>query len=200
MPFNTTAFELRSDISDILCSWASLIVDTRRVSRPERTVPSVSGFLLTHLDWLAEHEVGAELSAETAGLVERARRILSSEKVHAFAVGSCPERACTGTLRASVHPDTPGRLSEVRCTVERTHRWAESEWLRLGERVSGESGRTRRPMWLGVAEITRMWNVSRGSVYRLASERSWRRCSRGRKTYYHSDDVAETMRDRVSRS
>lgn len=197
MPFNTAAFELRSAISNVLCSWASLVVDERSVSPPARTVPAVADFLLRHLDWLAGHEAAGDFASETAELARRARRMTSSERVRKLPVGTCPEEGCAGTLEAAVRPGGPGGRSSVRCTVERAHRWSESEWLGLRARMaSGQPGETHRPVWLGASEIARMWRVSPGSVYRMASEGSWRRRRRGKRTYYHVDDVTATLRGR----
>ncbi|MBA6437044.1 hypothetical protein H3T12_21670 [Streptomyces sp. GMR22] len=44
-------------------------------------------------------------------------------------------------------------------------------------------------IWLTAADISRLWGMAPGSVYRLANEGNWRRQRRGRKMYYHAGDV-----------
>ncbi|NGO68929.1 hypothetical protein G5C65_11295 [Streptomyces sp. SB3404] len=53
--------------------------------------------------------------------------------------------------------------------------------------------------WLTAADISRLWHLPQGSVYRLASERRWRRRSRGGRTYYHGTDVTSALQRREQR-
>ncbi|MFF3752500.1 hypothetical protein ACFYYH_18900 [Streptomyces sp. NPDC002018] len=47
--------------------------------------------------------------------------------------------------------------------------------------------------WLTAADIAHLWGMSTGSAYRHASEARWRRQSRRGRTYYHGEDVLETL-------
>ncbi|MBL3670743.1 hypothetical protein JL475_33230 [Streptomyces sp. M2CJ-2] len=55
-------------------------------------------------------------------------------------------------------------------------------------------------MWLTASDITRLWATPSGSVYRLASQREWRRRSQGGRTYYHEADVVRALSERRPRS
>jgi hypothetical protein len=48
--------------------------------------------------------------------------------------------------------------------------------------------------WLSPSAISRLWSIAPGSVYRLASERRWRRRTRSGRVYYCIDDVEEALR------
>ena len=51
-----------------------------------------------------------------------------------------------------------------------------------------------RVQWLTPAQVSCVWSVPLGSVYRLASERRWRRHSGSGRAYYHAADVEKTLR------
>ncbi|SEG83588.1 hypothetical protein SAMN04489712_11631 [Thermomonospora echinospora] len=200
-PFNAAAAECRSQILGVLASWAGLTAEARRVTAPRRAVPRLSAFLRRHLDWLARHPAVGDLSVETARLVRTAERVTGADPVRRVHVGSCVETGCRGTLTAYVTPDRR-RPPRITCDAEPEHSWAGGEWLNLGRRIaetapSPPSGREPRPRrWLSPADICCLWNIPRGSVYRLASERRWRRRKVDGRTYYAEPDVRLTLRDR----
>ena len=47
--------------------------------------------------------------------------------------------------------------------------------------------------WVTAADITRLWAIPSGSVYRHASTAKWRRRSHSGRTYYHGSDVDQTL-------
>jgi hypothetical protein len=49
------------------------------------------------------------------------------------------------------------------------------------------------PRGLTADDIAHIWKISLGSIYRLASQRKWRRYRDGGRTYYHARDVTETL-------
>jgi hypothetical protein len=219
LPFNTAAADARSAIVSVLGSWSGMVVEGRGVAAPPRTVPALAAFLACHLDWVTER-AAAELSAEIAELVRTARRVVCPDPLRRMAIGPCVEAGCPGRLTALVHSGDP-RRSEVRCDAEPLHRWADHEWLRLRRRMeTGEGagadgtgtgagspdGRVEHaraepePRWLSAADIARLWHVAPGSVYRLASERRWRRRSRSGRTAYHEADVLGTFSERETRA
>ncbi|MGP3922556.1 hypothetical protein [Streptomyces sp. 8N616] len=205
MPFNAAASEARSAIHGVLCSWAAMVAEERAVTPPARTVRHLADFLVRHLAWLAGHDAVADLTVEMARLARRGRRIADPDPVRRVPVGACAEPGCSGTLIALLRPGTAAELAEIRCDVDPAHQWAAHEWTRLGRRLRGLTARpagsqTGRVAWLTAAEISRLWDISSGSVYRLASEHRWRRRSRGGRAYYHEDDVTDALREREPRS
>ncbi|WP_461027872.1 helix-turn-helix domain-containing protein, partial [Streptomyces sparsus] len=193
MPFNEAACEARWAILGTLGGWAGLVAEQRGLRPPERAPNTLADFLGRHLAWLAGHGAVHELTAEISQLVRRARRVVDPDPVRRVPVGACAEPGCAGTLAALVRPDAPGGSAEIRCDADPEHRWAGHEWTRLGLRMrqsaAGHRGTPARVGWLSAAEIARLWDVPPGSVYRLASERGWRRRSEGGRTRYHEADV-----------
>ncbi|GAA2427670.1 hypothetical protein [Streptomyces macrosporus] len=199
MPFNTAAFEVRSAILGVLSSWTALVTEERGVTPPPRAVPELAAFLVRHLDWLAAHRAAGDLADEVGLLVRRARRLADPDPVRRVRIGRCAEPGCAGTLTARLGSDAPG-AAEIRCDADTAHRWAGHEWSRLGRRLHrGEPGAAAgRPAWLTADEISRLWGIPSGSVYRLASERGWSRRRRGGRTYYDETEVRDALRDRTA--
>jgi len=50
-----------------------------------------------------------------------------------------------------------------------------------------------RTRWFSAADVSRLWNIPSGSVYRHASRQQWRRRSEQGRTYYHDADVHKTL-------
>ncbi|MET8748001.1 hypothetical protein [Streptomyces sp. NPDC004728] len=63
----------------------------------------------------------------------------------------------------------------------------------------GGEADTVRIVWLSASDITRLWGTPSGSVYRLASQRAWRRRSRDGPTYCHEADVVRALSERHPR-
>ncbi|MFF2703440.1 hypothetical protein ACFVUQ_34390 [Streptomyces cyaneofuscatus] len=53
--------------------------------------------------------------------------------------------------------------------------------------------RVPRTRWFSAADVSRLWNIPSGSVYRHASRQQWRRRSEQGRTYYHDADVHKTL-------
>ncbi|MBO0913767.1 hypothetical protein P8A22_09060 [Streptomyces laculatispora] len=193
MLFNTTASEARSAIFGVLRSWAGVVVDARRAGTARDTVPVLAGFLVRHVDWLAAHPAAADICEEFTGLVRRTRRVIDPEPLSRVAIGECVEAACSGELTAMVRSRQAHRPAEIVCSADPAHQWLGHDWLRLSRRLAREDTR-----WLSAADIARLWGIAPGSVYRHASQQSWRRRSRSGRTFYHDADVRETL-DRPAR-
>ncbi|MFE4017435.1 hypothetical protein ACFXPZ_08430 [Streptomyces sp. NPDC059101] len=198
MPFNTAATEVRSGIVVTLASWGGLVAQERGVAAPARTVPSLARWLVGHVEWLAAHPAGGEFSVELQRLVRAARRVTSPGGVRRVSVGACVESGCGGTLVARTGGAGAG-WAEIRCDADAGHRWAECEWGLLRGRMapSGAGGGGRR-QWLSPQDVSRVWGVSMGSVYRLASENGWGRRRAGGRSYYDEADVRRTLSARVA--
>ncbi|MFD5056798.1 hypothetical protein [Streptomyces tendae] len=222
MPFNARAADARTSILGVLASWATLVVEERGLAGPRRSVGPLAQFLARHGDWLAAHGAAGEVSAEVARLVRRARGVIDpvpSRRVH---IGDCVEPGCSGALTAFVRPERPQVPAEITCDAQTSHSWFGHEWLQLSRRIGASEARpapsscgagtaqdasvappeTRQPVptdgdqevrWVTAADISSLWGIPTGSVYRHASMRKWRRRSTSGRTYYHGIDVYETL-------
>ncbi|MET8168161.1 hypothetical protein ABZT34_28555 [Streptomyces sp. NPDC005329] len=204
MPFNGAAAEARSEIVKALSSWCGLVADERHVSGPPRAVEPLAAFLARHIDWLCAHPAAVEATAEVAGLVRTARRVVHTEPVRTVRIGACVIPGCGGELGAVVPVRTPARPVGVQCTEDVGHTWAGHQWTQLSrtleERASDHGTGSREERWLTAADISRLWSTPVGTVYRLASEQRWRRRNQAGRTHYNESDVHECFSRRAARS
>lgn len=103
-----------------------------------------------------------------------------------------------------------GRDAGIVCSRDSGHAWATREWVALRSRLaptdapalpaavdaSPSGPEPATVLWLAAGDIARLWEVSTGTVYRLASEQRWRRLSRAGRTFYHAEDVSGTFAER----
>ncbi|MFF8971319.1 hypothetical protein [Streptomyces sp. NPDC014995] len=216
LPFNTAAAEARTVILGVLRSWAGLVVEERGVAAPRDTVAGVVGFLVRHAGWLAAHDAAGELSAEVARAVRRARYVIDPSPGRGMRLGACVVADCEGALTAVVRVDRADPPVEIRCAAVPSHRWSAQEWMALGRGAStgrterpaepaltASTGRTERPAepaltastvrWLSARDISLLWGMPSGSVYRHASEQRWRRRTGKGRTFYHGEDVLGSL-------
>ncbi|MGH3720753.1 MAG: hypothetical protein ACRDRI_18290 [Pseudonocardiaceae bacterium] len=193
MPFNAAAADVRTRILSILGSWSGMVAEKRRVTAPERAVGELVTFLGRHVDWIAAHAAAAEATDEVAQLARAARRVAYPDPVRRVAIGGCVEVGCSGELVAFVHPQEPLLPAEIRCDVDPRHSWLEHHWMQLGHRMDTVPSGATATRWFSAADISRLWGIPTGSVYRLASEQQWRRRNQARRTYYHEVDVLQAF-------
>ncbi|HEY5836060.1 hypothetical protein [Streptomyces sp.] len=219
-PFNAAAAEARAAIMGVLGAWSGLVAQERRVAPPQRTIGTLSVFLLRHTDWLAGHPAAAEATREVARLVVKARRVAHPEQVRRIALGACVEPGCDGRLFGTVPVGVPGSHPAVRCDADPLHVWAGHQWTQLRRLIGGVSTANTASTastagtakaadaapaaaadrWLTATDISRLWNTPVGTVYRLASEQRWRRHHRSGRTYYSEADAHECFSRRAERS
>ncbi|MEU5581758.1 hypothetical protein ABZ791_07490 [Streptomyces huasconensis] len=199
IPLNTAAVEARSAMLTTLASWAGLAAEHAGRPGPERTVPALAQWLAGELPRLAAHPAAGEFSKEVHRLAAAARRVVSPGPAHRATVGSCVEPGCGGKLVALTGAG-PGGLGEIRCDTEAAHSWKEYEWSLLRRRLTargavaaGRAGKTAPTRWLAPQDVSLLWRVPLGSVYRLAAEHNWRRERRGGRAYYDESDVRSTL-------
>ncbi|MFF1378813.1 hypothetical protein [Streptomyces sp. NPDC058308] len=196
MPFNEAAAEVRTSIVTTLGSWAGLVSAQRRVPAPERSVSRLAAFLLLHGDWLAAHPAATDAAGEIARLAAAARRVGRGTPVRRVRVGPCVAEGCAGTLVADFRGAGTQACTAIRCEADPEHAWPGELWTELRRALCGQGER-----WLSAGDVARLWSVSTGTVYRLASEQRWRRRSRaGRTSYAESDVHACFTRRRAVRS
>lgn len=200
MPFNAAAADVRETIRGVLASWSGMVVQERQVTRPGRTVSTLAGFLVRHVDWMAAHATATEVTDEVTQLVRSAHRVAYPNPARRVPIGVCVEQGCPGELFALVHPQELLLPPEINCDADPCHSWFAHQWMQLSRRMRTASPTvTRAIRWLSATDISRLWTIPSGSVYRLASEQRWRRRSLARRIYYHEADVLRTFERREPR-
>jgi hypothetical protein len=211
LPFNTAAADARTAILGVLRSWAGLVVEERAVTAPRDTVAAVAEFLTRHTEWLAAHEAVAELSAEIARAVRRARHVIDPSRSQGMRIGACPAADCQGTLTAAVRSDQADTRVAISCTAVASHRWSAQEWMALDRGTPADPAEqpavpqpaaAAAPVasavrWLSAKDISLLWAIPTGSVYRHASEQQWRRRTGKGRTFYHGHDVLQSLGTRT---
>lgn len=213
LPFNSAAAEARAAILGLLGSWSGLVAQERRLAPPERGTAALSVFLLRHADWLAAHPAAAEAAREVARTVARARRVAHPEQVRRVDLGACVEAGCGGRLSATLRTGAPAAYPAVSCDTDPLHTWAGHQWTHLRRQMprpatastsatagTAAAGGALTERWLTAADISRLWSTPTGTVYRLASEQSWRRRNRSGRTYYSEADAHDCFSRRAERS
>ncbi|MDN3264566.1 helix-turn-helix domain-containing protein [Streptomyces sp. CSDS2] len=205
IPLNTAAVEVRAGILATLASWSGLMVEGSGEPGPKRSVPELARWLLARLPRFAAHPAVGDFSAELHRLAAAARDVVSPGGSQRVEVGRCVEARCDGRLVARSAAG-PGGLGEIRCDSDPEHRWVEHEWPLLHRRMAardrgttgGGSAAVRH--WLTPQDVSRLWGVPMGSVYRLASEHEWGRTRRAGRSYYDEADVRRTLDARMPAS
>ncbi|MFE3718123.1 hypothetical protein [Streptomyces cyaneofuscatus] len=198
-PFNLAAADVRAAILGLLGSWSGLVAGERHCDAPRRDVHLLAHFLLRNADWLAAHPAASEALAETTALARRARRVTGADEQRRVHVGHCVMDGCTGTLSTPVGTAQAARTGEIRCDADSTHTWASHQWTHLRRALHGSPSTTERASarrWLTAADISRLWSIPKGSVYRKASENKWERRHRSGRTFYAESDVHASLGSR----
>lgn len=135
---NQAALEARIAIRQELVSTVRMINEERGLSTwPRDSVPSMVGFVMRHVDWLAAHEAAEEWVMEWTDLLRQSRRAAHPSGVRRFELAPCIEVDCTGTLIAILRPSDDLLPSSVSCDTEAAHQWPPREWIALGRRIHG---------------------------------------------------------------
>ncbi|WP_329225603.1 hypothetical protein [Streptomyces canus] len=203
LPLDAEAVEVRGAILRSLSHWATLLVERYGAAAPRRTPHTLADFLGTQVGRLAAHPVAADITCQARELVRRASRVVEPARRRPT-IGACAEPGCAGELTTLLHSDGSDRLAEISCTADPAHTWTGEGWLRLSRRLAAanRTAPTRPTLWrwLGSTDISRLWNIAPGSVYRLAREEGWRRTKRARQVKYHEQDVQRTFDRRSARA
>ncbi|MEU3227828.1 OvmZ protein [Streptomyces sp. NPDC006976] len=131
---------LRSQVTDLLCSWAGLVVSERGLPPvPGTEVPTLLRFLAGHVRWLAEHPAAQDLDAELTALLESARSLLGPRS-YEVSLGVCCHSGCTARLHATLSGTRDSVYSQVACDAG--HTVPPREWLLLSGRTRQDTDRT----------------------------------------------------------
>ncbi|MEU6148320.1 OvmZ protein [Streptomyces sp. NPDC047081] len=124
---------LRSEISDLLSSWAGLVMAERRSAAAHcEGVSELLRFLHSQIQWLAAHPAGSDLDAELSTLLESSRSILGP-RVHRVSLGVCCHPGCGAPLHARLSSAGDAVSSQVACEIG--HTVPPEQWLLLSGRL-----------------------------------------------------------------
>lgn len=202
LPFNTAAAEARTAMLAVLGSWASLVVEGRKVHPPRRCVDEMVDFLLRHITWLCVHPAIGDATAEVAQLIHSARRVTELPDLRRVPVGSCPIRDCGGELTATIRGTAPASEAQIQCSTDPAHQWSSREWAQLRQLTRATEGGAPSTgvAWLSASDISSMSGLPTGRVYQLANKDRWRRQARRGRVYYHEGDALRTLQSHQPRS
>jgi hypothetical protein len=131
---NDAAVVIRTDMVTVLASWASLVVDERRVARPQRRdVRTLTDFLGQHLEWLADHAAASDAATEIAALVRVAEDTISPDRAVRMELGPCDRSGCDHIISVTVRGDGDPAPNMIRC--EGGHVWPPRRWLLLKHKI-----------------------------------------------------------------
>jgi hypothetical protein len=134
--------QCRSDIANVLSTWARHVVEERQVHPPTDRIYAISLFLGGHVTWLLSQAYGPAFCLDMVGPWETAKRLIHPNASRAFNVASCPEEGCTGTLVALLRPQDSLLPAQVTCDCSPAdedgtllHSWTADKWLTLGRKI-----------------------------------------------------------------
>ncbi|WP_405976490.1 helix-turn-helix domain-containing protein [Streptomyces sp. NBC_00988] len=188
---NTAAVEARDLVRARLRSWSEFVKAEHGCAPSSPSVTGLASFLRGHADWLCSHEAGGDAVAEMAETTAAVRRIVDPNRVRRFRVGRCVTGDCEGSLVAAVQASADLLPGEVRCDVDPEHVWTSYQWRELDRQVS-QRHQSGLP-WLTPRQVADLCQTSMSNVYRLASEKSWRRRTDGRRVLYAKADVLASV-------
>lgn len=131
---------LRSEIADLLSSWAGLVMAERRSpAAPGEGVPGLLRFLRGQIPWLVEHPAGPDLDAELAALVDSSSVVLGP-RPDRVSLGTCCRPDCDAPLQATLSGVGGMAFSRVACDAG--HAVPPRDWLLLAAVNRGQQGET----------------------------------------------------------
>jgi hypothetical protein len=155
---------------------------------------ALANFIAAHADWIAAQPKAGSVSSRMEKVARLAYGAAYPSGARIIHIGPCPvevdDEPCPGKVRALISAADELLPSSIICDHERTHCWRSDEWRALGKRLGRElSG------YMTALEISIHYRRPVGTVYRMASERQWRRTADGlRPIRYDWRDVDQTMR------
>lgn len=144
-PVPTHILSVRRETAECLASWARLVAEERdlHTGLDAGDAHSVAGFLITHAEWLAEHEAGEAAVDEVRSWAGRCIDITERNQVRRYRIGPCPERTededgadlgpCPGTLYALIRAADTMLPKYVVCDGPQLHTWDPWQWKALGK-------------------------------------------------------------------
>lgn len=132
------AVDMRARMTEVLASWARLVVEERgsEVPRPrEREVGNLVPFLRQQARWIGDHPAAVEFDEEITELLGEFGGLFGPGQVRRFPLGSCVQPGCAGTLHGVVRTEEPAAApSHVTCDTG--HTLPPRQWLLVAGRMA----------------------------------------------------------------
>lgn len=140
---NTAAMDARAAIATVVVEMVAAVRAGRSLTgQVPAGVPAGAAWLAVHVPWIAAHMV-----AHVAALretVNAAHRVAYPVRGHSLwpvrgddGYVTCPSPQCPGYLWAVMR--TGDQPSELVCNATPPHRWAATDWIRLGYTILGRA-------------------------------------------------------------
>ncbi|WP_371670847.1 OvmZ protein [Streptomyces sp. NBC_00289] len=131
------AVDMRARMTEVLASWARLVVEERgsEVPRPrEREVTNLVPFLRQQVRWIAGHPAAVDFDEEVAELLGEFGGLFGPGQARRFPLGPCVRPGCAGTLHGVVRSDGAADPSHVSCDAG--HALPPRQWLQVAGRMA----------------------------------------------------------------
>ncbi|MEU8027624.1 OvmZ protein [Streptomyces sp. NPDC049099] len=139
---NEKVLALRSEMEEVLRSWALLVIHERRAPGPNGSdVRSLVGFLSRHADWIQEHPAAVDFAEEITALAKSAKMIAGPVPERRMAIGSCLQPRCSSTLYAILPDSDSAGTATGRVTCESGHALPPRQWLLVADRIGSAARR-----------------------------------------------------------
>jgi hypothetical protein len=134
-----SVLDARNHIQIVLESWSEVVMEGLEHPAPRRSVPHLTHFLATHLEWLADQPAAADFVTEIEDLTAEARRIVDPAPTgRSLPLGQCVVSGCAGTISTPArNPERVG-VSTLGCSAG--HSWEPHEWFVLRQLMRGGGG------------------------------------------------------------
>lgn len=146
-PVSAHVLSVRRETAECLASWARLVTEERdlHTGMDGGDAHAVAGLLITHAEWLADHDAGSAAVDEIRSWAQRCLDIVERNRVRRYRIGPCPEQTededgtdmgpCCGTLYALLREDDRVLPRAVVCDGPQLHTWDPWQWRALGKRL-----------------------------------------------------------------
>lgn len=154
LPISAHILDVRMEAARDLAYWAQFLLDEVRDVNgnplqhgPRSTdVDVLVPFVVTWVDWLIQFmpDDAENLGIDAAKHAKALRGVVGGFGSRKFPIGPCIEHGtsdmgeripCPGQMTALLRQTDELLPSEIYCTTDAEHRWAASDWLRLGRRI-----------------------------------------------------------------
>jgi len=146
-PIPAHVLSVRRETAECLASWARMVAEERdlHTGLDAGDAHAVAGFLITHSEWLVDHEAGRDACSEVGRWAQQCLDIVERNQVRRYRIGPCPERTededgtdlgpCPGTLYALIRAADTMLPKFVVCDGPQLHTWDPYQWRELGRRL-----------------------------------------------------------------
>jgi len=146
LPVSADVLDKRAKAHERLAWWALQVIRGRKLHRLVAIdVHALCGFLLIHVDWLADYP---RALADLEGSAAELGVIAADNAPRHQDVGACPGSTnglpCPGVVKATIRRDDDLLPSELVCSGAPSHSWPAGEWKTLNRRLHADASAARR--------------------------------------------------------